>query len=71
MFAHTILPKGNLPGRAGRCTQHQADRYWPPYAEKYGPAVERAFGSIAEFSESYPIALRVTITGVRGFYMQG
>ena len=35
------------------------------------PAVERVFGSIAKFSEGYPIALRVTITGVRGFYVQG
>ena len=40
---------------------------WPPYLEKYGAQVERAFGSIATFSESYPIALRVTITSVRGF----
>jgi hypothetical protein len=33
--------------------------------------VERVFGSITKFSESYPIALRVTITGVRGFYVRG
>jgi predicted pyridoxine 5'-phosphate oxidase superfamily flavin-nucleotide-binding protein len=31
----------------------------------------QVFGSIAKFSESYPIALRVTITGVRGFYVRG
>jgi PPOX class probable F420-dependent enzyme len=47
---------------------HPAIKDWPPYLEKYGAAVERAFGSIATFSESYPIALRVTITSVRGFF---
>jgi hypothetical protein len=50
---------------------HPAIKDWPPYLEKYCPAVERAFGSIVKFSESYPIALRVTITGVRGFYQRG
>ena len=50
---------------------HPAIQDWPPYIEKNGPAIERAFGSIAKFSESYSIALRVTITGVRGFYTRG
>jgi PPOX class probable F420-dependent enzyme len=50
---------------------HPAIVDWPPYLEKYGPAIERAFGSIARFSASYPVALRVTITGVRGFYARG
>jgi PPOX class probable F420-dependent enzyme len=41
---------------------------WPPYLEKYGPAVQGAFGDVTRFSAMYPVALRVTITGVRGFY---
>jgi PPOX class probable F420-dependent enzyme len=60
-----------LHGRVVVDDDHPAIKDWPPYLEKYGPAVERAFGSIAKFSESYPIALRVTITGVRGFYQRG
>ena len=48
-------------------SDHPAIADWPLYLDKYRPAVERAFGSIAEFSASYPIALRVRITGVRGF----
>jgi hypothetical protein len=50
---------------------HPAITDWPPYAEKYGRAIERAFGSVATFSRAYPVALRVTITGVRGFYPRG
>jgi PPOX class probable F420-dependent enzyme len=46
---------------------HPAIKDWPPYLRKYGPAVVRQFGSIAKFSDSYPIALRVAITDVRGF----
>ena len=60
-----------LHGRVEVDHGHPAIQDWPPYLEKYGAAVERAFGSIAKFSESYPIALRVTITGVRGFYERG
>jgi hypothetical protein len=63
------------PNPVGFCRDgdddHPLIQDWPPYLEKYGPAVERVFGSIAKFSESYPIALRVTITGVRGFYVRG
>ena len=44
---------------------------WPPYLDKYGAAVAGAFGDIARFSDLYPIALRVTITGVRGFHTRG
>jgi PPOX class probable F420-dependent enzyme len=58
-----------LHGRVVVDDDHPLIQDWPPYLEKYGPAVERVFGSIAKFSESYPIALRVTITGVRGFYV--
>ena len=58
-----------LHGRVVVDDDHPVIQDWPPYLEKYGPAVERVFGSIAKFSESYPIALRVTITGVRGFYV--
>lgn len=60
-----------LHGRVVVDDDHPAIKDWPPYVEKYGPAVARAFGSIATFSESYPIALRVTITGVRGLYVRG
>jgi hypothetical protein len=60
-----------LHGRVVVDDDHPVIQDWPPYLEKYGPAVERVFGSIAKFSESYPIALRVTITGVRGFYVRG
>ncbi len=60
-----------LRGRVVVDDDHPLIQDWPPYLEKYGPAVERVFGSIAKFSESYPIALRVTITGVRGFYVRG
>jgi PPOX class probable F420-dependent enzyme len=60
-----------LHGRVVVDDDHPVIQDWPPYLEKYGPAVERAFGSIVKFSESYPIALRVTITGVRGFYVRG
>ena len=41
---------------------------WPSYLDKYGPSVQRAFGDIAQFSALYPVALRVTITRVRGLY---
>jgi PPOX class probable F420-dependent enzyme len=60
-----------LHGRVAVDDDHPAIRDWPPYLEKYGPEVERAFGSIAKFSETYSVALRVTITGVRGFYVRG
>ena len=60
-----------LYGRVVVDDDHPVIQDWPPYLEKYGPAVERIFGSIAKFSQSYPIALRVTITGVRGFYVRG
>jgi hypothetical protein len=30
--------------------------------------VQGAFGDVTRFSAMYPVALRVTITGVRGFY---
>lgn len=60
-----------LHGRVVVDDTHPAIQGWPPYVEKYGPAIERVFGSIAKFSDSYPIALRVTITSVRGFYIRG
>jgi len=60
-----------LHGRVVVDDDHPVIQDWPPYLEKYDPAVERVFGSIAKFSESYPIALRFTITGVRGFYVRG
>jgi PPOX class probable F420-dependent enzyme len=60
-----------LYGRVVVDGDHPAIKDWPPYLDKYGPAVEHAFGSVAEFSASFPIALRVTITGVRGFYQRG
>jgi PPOX class probable F420-dependent enzyme len=60
-----------LKGKVVVDRDHPAIKDWPPYLEKYGAAVERAFGSVAEFSESYPLALRVTMTGVRGFYQRG
>ena len=60
-----------LYGQVVVVRDHPAIKDWPPYLDKYGAAVERAFGSIAKFSERYPIALRVTITGVRGFYQRG
>jgi hypothetical protein len=60
-----------LHGRVVVDDDHPVIQDWPSYLEKYGPAVERVFGSIAKFSESYPIALRITITGVRGFYVRG
>jgi hypothetical protein len=56
-----------LQGRVVVDDDHPPIKDWPPYLEKYGTAVERAFGSVAKFSEIYPIALRVTITSVRGF----
>ncbi len=59
-----------LHGRVVVDDDHPVIQDWPPYLEKYGHAVERVFGSIAKFSESYPIALPVTITGVRGFYVR-
>lgn len=54
-----------LQGRVAVDDAHPAIKDWPPYLEKYGAAVERAFGSVAKFSDSYPIALRVTITSAR------
>jgi hypothetical protein len=60
-----------MQGRIVVDEQHPAIKDWPPYLTKYGPAVARAFGSIERFSESYPIALRVTITDVRGFFARG
>jgi PPOX class probable F420-dependent enzyme len=59
-----------LHGRVVIDDDHPAIQDWPPYLEKYGPAVERAFGSIAAFSETYSVPLRVTITSVRGFYVR-
>jgi PPOX class probable F420-dependent enzyme len=55
-----------LYGRVAVDQAHPALKDWPPYLAKYGPAVERAFGSIAAFSDRFPVALRVTITSVRG-----
>lgn len=60
-----------LHGRVVIDDDHPAIKDWPPYLEKYGAAVERAFGSIEKFSASYPLALRITITSVRGFYQRG
>jgi PPOX class probable F420-dependent enzyme len=60
-----------LYGRVEVDDAHPALKDWPPYLDKYGPAVERAFGSVEKFSDSYPVALRVRITGVRGFYTRG
>ena len=57
-----------LYGRVTVDEDHPPLKAWPPYLEKYGPAVTGAFGDIAQFSDMYPIALRVTITGVRGFH---
>ena len=57
-----------LYGRAAVDEDQPPLKDWPPYLQKYGPAVERAFGDVARFSALYPVALRVTITGVRGFY---
>lgn len=54
-----------LYGRVAVDGDHPALSDRPPYVEKYGPAVGRAFGDIARFSDCYPIALRVTVTGVR------
>ena len=55
-----------LHGRVAVDDGHPAIKDWPPYLRKYGPAVDRAFGDIAAFSASYSVALRVTITTVRG-----
>lgn len=60
-----------LYGRAVVDESHPAIQDWPPYLEKYGAAVERAFGNVAKFSERYSVAVRVTITDVRGFYTRG
>jgi hypothetical protein len=60
-----------LHGRVGVDDDHPATQDRPPYLEKYGLTAERTFGSIAKFSHSYSIALRVTITGVRGCYERG
>jgi len=55
-----------LHGRAVVDDNHPAMHEWPPYVEKYGPAVASFGGDITKFSETYSVALRVTITGVRG-----
>jgi PPOX class probable F420-dependent enzyme len=55
-----------LHGRAVVDDGHPAMHEWPPYVEKYGPAVARYAGDITKFSEIYSVALRVTITSVRG-----
>jgi PPOX class probable F420-dependent enzyme len=60
-----------LYGRVVVDDDHPLIQDWPPYIDKYGPAIERAFGSIEKFSQNYPIALRVTIIRVRGFYRLG
>ncbi len=60
-----------LQGRVVVDEDHPAIKDWRPYLDKYGPAVERAFGSTDRFSAAFPVALRVTITGIRGFYQRG
>jgi PPOX class probable F420-dependent enzyme len=55
-----------LHGRVAVDEDHPAIKDWPPYLAKYGAAVERAFGSVERFSDTYRVALRVTITDVRG-----
>jgi PPOX class probable F420-dependent enzyme len=56
-----------LHGRVEVDDDHPASKDWPAHVEKYGSEIARVFGSIAKFSETFPVALRVTITGVRGF----
>ena len=41
-----------LHGRVVVDDDHPVIQDWPPYLEKYRPAVERVFGSIAKFSEA-------------------
>ncbi len=55
-----------LHGRAVIDESHPAMHEWPPYVEKYGPAVARYGGDITEFSKTFSVPLRVTITSVRG-----
>ena len=57
-----------LYGRVFVDENHPPLKDWPPYLDKYGPSVRAAFGDVARFSDPYPIALRVTITRVRGSY---
>jgi hypothetical protein len=59
-----------LHGRVAVDESHPAIKDWPPYVDKYGPAIERAFGDIATFSDSFPIALRVTVASVRGLLVR-
>ena len=55
-----------LSGQVVVDDDHPAIEDWPPYLEKYGPEVQRTFGDIGQFSDAYSVALRVTVTGVRG-----
>jgi PPOX class probable F420-dependent enzyme len=42
-------------------------RELPEYTAKYGDRLAKVSGSAEEFSATYSVAVRVTITGVRGF----
>jgi hypothetical protein len=43
-----------LHGRVVVDDDHPVIQDWPPYREKYGPAVERVFGSIAKVQRELP-----------------
>jgi PPOX class probable F420-dependent enzyme len=56
-----------LAGRARILDPHPLPHELPAYLDKYRESMVRVSGSLAAFSEAYPVPVRVEVTRVRGF----
>jgi PPOX class probable F420-dependent enzyme len=54
-------------GRAHRLEGPPPPHELPACTDKYGEAMTRVSGGLAEFGAAYSVPLRVDVTGVRGF----
>ena len=54
-------------GVAGVAQDEPPPHESPAYLERYGEDIKRISGSPEAFGRDYPVALRIDVTGVRGF----